>query len=55
MGDPIQLEGKGIAIQVLDVDARTIFVIVTYIFPINSAKAIPILNQFCEGFVSSLS
>ena len=70
-GDPIAMEGRGIAVQVIhkeeeegegeekeegliEQEGKRIFVVVTYEFPVNSAKAVPILNEFCDNYAKTL-
>ena len=40
--------------EVIEQGGKRVFVVVTYTFPVNSAKAVPILNEFCEHYVKTL-
>lgn len=47
-GDPSQEEGEGIAVCKVAQGSRTLFCLITYVYPTLSARAVPQLKEFCE-------
>ncbi|KAI9910466.1 hypothetical protein PsorP6_010654 [Peronosclerospora sorghi] len=47
-GDPSIEEGEGIAVCRVAQGSRTLFCLITYVYPTLSARAVPQLKDFCE-------
>uniref|UniRef100_A0AAV1U065 Profilin n=1 Tax=Peronospora matthiolae TaxID=2874970 RepID=A0AAV1U065_9STRA len=47
-GDPSVEEGEGIAVCKVVQGCRTLFCLITYVYPTLSARAVPQLKEFCE-------
>ncbi|CAI5736198.1 unnamed protein product [Hyaloperonospora brassicae] len=47
-GDPSVEEGEGIAVCKVVQGGRTLFCLITYVYPTLSARAVPQLKEFCE-------
>ncbi|EGZ20773.1 hypothetical protein PHYSODRAFT_557103 [Phytophthora sojae] len=54
-GDPAQEEGEGIAVCKVSQGSRTLFCLITYVYPTLSARAVPQLKEFCETKLAKLS
>ncbi|KAE9027865.1 hypothetical protein PR003_g12639 [Phytophthora rubi] len=54
-GDPSQEEGEGIAVCKVAQGNRTLFCLITYVYPTLSARAVPQLKEFCETKLAKLS
>ncbi|KAH7485459.1 hypothetical protein PRIC1_004763 [Phytophthora ramorum] len=55
-GDPSLEEGEGIAVcKVAQKSGRTLFCLITYVYPTLSARAVPQLKEFCETQLANLS
>ncbi|CEG35855.1 hypothetical protein PPTG_04609 [Plasmopara halstedii] len=53
-GDPSLEEGEGIAICKIVQGNRTLFCLITYVYPTLSARAVPQLKEFCEAQLAML-
>ncbi|KAF1775233.1 Profilin [Phytophthora cactorum] len=47
-GDPSVEEGEGIAVCKVQQGGRTLYCLITYVYPTLSARAVPQLKEFCE-------
>jgi hypothetical protein len=47
-GDPSLEEGEGVAVCKVAQSSRTLFCLITYVYPTLSARAVPQLKEFCE-------
>ncbi|EEY68493.1 uncharacterized protein PITG_04959 [Phytophthora infestans T30-4] len=47
-GDPSVEEGEGIAVCKVQQGSRTLYCLITYVYPTLSARAVPQLKEFCE-------
>ena len=47
-GDPSVEEGEGIAMCKVAQGSRTLYCLITYVYPTLSARAVPQLKEFCE-------
>ncbi|KAG7388600.1 hypothetical protein PHYPSEUDO_012091 [Phytophthora pseudosyringae] len=54
-GDPSLEEGEGIAVCKVAQGSRTLFCLITYVYPTLSARAVPQLKEFCETQLAKLS
>ncbi|KAG3170515.1 hypothetical protein C6341_g10788 [Phytophthora cactorum] len=54
-GDPSVEEGEGIAVCKVQQGGRTLYCLITYVYPTLSARAVPQLKEFCETLLAKLS
>ncbi|ETI38764.1 hypothetical protein F442_15403 [Phytophthora nicotianae P10297] len=54
-GDPSLEEGEGIAVCKVQQGSRSLYCLITYVYPTLSARAVPQLKEFCETLLAKLS
>ncbi|KAG7394627.1 hypothetical protein PHYBOEH_004959 [Phytophthora boehmeriae] len=56
-GDPSQEDGEGIAVCKVtqSSSSRTLFCLITYVYPTLSARAVPQLKDFCDSQLANLN